>query len=123
MPGHRTSVRFWLFSVGYAILATPVPLELHAALNAMPSFHMAWALLIFWYGLKCAWPVRIGGTVFAAFTVLATLGLGEHYLIDLVVAAPLTAAIDVLCAVSEVSLHRSFTVVAPFRAARVSKRR
>jgi hypothetical protein len=56
--------------------------------NAMPSIHISMALLI-------AWNSRAGprlwrwmaGALFVV-TVLATLGFGEHYLVDLFVAVP-----------------------------------
>ncbi len=57
--------------------------------NAMPSMHMTWALLV-WIA---AW--ELGGfavavaSVFVTFTGLATVGFGEHYLIDLIVSVPL----------------------------------
>ena len=58
--------------------------------NAMPSMHMTWALLV----LVSAF--EIGGflaptiaSVFVLFTALATVGFGEHYLIDLIVSVPL----------------------------------
>jgi hypothetical protein len=60
-----------------------------AFLNAMPSLHMAWALLI-WFGLRArAYRLRVLAIVFVLLTALATLGIGEHYLVDLVVAFPL----------------------------------
>jgi hypothetical protein len=60
-----------------------------AFLNAMPSLHMAWAVLL-WINVR-AYSVRlnIAYGLFCLLTVFATLGLGEHYLIDLVVAFPL----------------------------------
>jgi len=58
--------------------------------NAIPSLHMAWILWCWWwvYDLK-AW---VKGVIlwFLLFTVFSTLGTGEHYVIDLVVAAPFT---------------------------------
>jgi hypothetical protein len=57
--------------------------------NAMPSMHMTWALLVW----VASW--ELGGfavaiaSVFVTFTGLATVGFGEHYLIDLVVSVPL----------------------------------
>ena len=60
--------------------------------NAIPSLHSAWALLI-WWNLRYSknW-MRWVATAFLALTLLATLGLGEHYLIDLVVALPFAVA-------------------------------
>jgi PAP2 superfamily protein len=65
--------------------------------NAMPSLHFGSVLLALWH----AWPygrwARIISLVFLFGTVLATLGLGEHYLIDLVVAMPFTLAVHAAC--------------------------
>jgi hypothetical protein len=60
--------------------------------NAVPSLHSAWALLI-WWSLRYSknW-TRWLATAFLALTLLATLGLGEHYLIDLIVALPFAVA-------------------------------
>jgi PAP2 superfamily len=66
-----------------------LPLEsMRLARNAIPSLHSAWALLIWWSTRYCRAWTRLVATVFLALTPLATLGLGEHYLIDLVVALP-----------------------------------
>jgi hypothetical protein len=65
--------------------------------NAMPSLHFAAALLIFWLSKPWKWLYRITG-VFCALTALATLGLGEHYLVDLVVAVPYALAMMGFCA-------------------------
>jgi membrane-associated phospholipid phosphatase len=65
--------------------------------NAVPSLHSAWALLI-WWSLRYSknW-MRGLATVFLALTLLATLGLGEHYPIDLVVALPFAVAAMSAC--------------------------
>ena len=61
--------------------------------NAIPSMHMAWALLVLWSALELG-PLAITiAASFVGFTALATLGSGEHYLIDLVVSAPLILAV------------------------------
>jgi hypothetical protein len=60
--------------------------------NAIPSLHSAWALLIWWSMRYSKNWMRWLATVFLALTLLATLGLGEHYLIDLVVALPFAVA-------------------------------
>lgn len=64
------------------------PVSLYGFPNAMPSLHMTWALLALWYARGAALWVRIVASVFLAFTVLSTLGTGEHYLADLIVALP-----------------------------------
>jgi hypothetical protein len=61
--------------------------------NAIPSMHMAWALLVLWSALELGpWAIAVAGT-FVGFTALATIGTGEHYLVDLVVSAPLVLAV------------------------------
>jgi len=62
--------------------------------NAMPSLHTAWAILI-WWSLRFSrrW-IRAAAVAFLALTLMATLGFGEHYLIDLVVAVPFTIAVQ-----------------------------
>jgi hypothetical protein len=66
--------------------------------NAIPSLHSAWALLIWWSVRYCRNWIRCLTTVFLALTLLATLGLGEHYLIDLVVALPFAVSAMAACA-------------------------
>lgn len=66
--------------------------------NAMPSLHMAWALALCFGASGMSLPVRVVFVLVVAGTTLATLGLGEHYLIDLVVACPFALAVDTLCA-------------------------
>jgi hypothetical protein len=66
--------------------------------NAMPSLHMTWALLAFWYSRGGSRWVRAVSWAFLVFTVIATLGTGEHYFVDLVVAAPFSLMIVALFA-------------------------
>jgi len=68
------------------------PALLSGVPNAMPSLHFGGALLIFWFCRPWKWLYRVMG-VFTALTAFATLALGEHYLIDLVVAVPYALAI------------------------------
>ena len=57
--------------------------------NAMPSMHMTWALSVWWSAWELG-PLAVTiATAVVGFTGLATLGSGEHYLIDLIVAVPL----------------------------------
>jgi len=57
-------------------------------LNAMPAVSVAWALLIFWRTRRNGRAIRMAAGAFLFVILLAPLGLGEHYLIDLVVAIP-----------------------------------
>jgi hypothetical protein len=64
--------------------------------NAMPSLHMTWALLVLWLSRSLKrW--HLAAAVFAFLTAVATLAIGEHYLVDLVVAFPFALAIWSLC--------------------------
>jgi hypothetical protein len=73
--------------------------------NAMPSLHFGWALLMSLYAwMRRNWVLALSSTAFVAFTALATLGFGEHYLIDLIVAVPLVVAVLAACSVSSTSV-------------------
>lgn len=66
--------------------------------NAMPSLHMAWTLLVWWYSRGLSRAERLIAFGFLALTAFATLGTGEHWFVDLVVAFPFALFIDALCA-------------------------
>ena len=74
------------------------PIAVRGVQNAIPSLHIAWVLLAWWYsrGLS-VWERGIALT-FVVFTAFATLGTGEHYFVDLVVAYPFSVMIQSLCA-------------------------
>ena len=74
------------------------PITVKGVQNAIPSLHISWVLLAWWYsrGLS-VWERGIALT-FVVFTVFATLGTGEHYFIDLVVAYPFSVMMQSLCA-------------------------
>ncbi len=80
------------------LLVEQVPLT--GAPNAIPSLHMAWVLLVWWYSRGLSWWERAIAFLFVFFTVLATMGTGEHYFIDLVVAFPFALFIEALFAFS-----------------------
>lgn len=75
--------------------------------NAMPSLHTAWAFLVF----IAAWPMgpwlRIVGGMFMVATLAATLALGEHYLVDLIVAVPFVVVVEGIAANPFSRAHRS----------------
>lgn len=70
------------------------PIAIAGPRNAIPSLHMAWTLLAWWYSRGLSWWERLVALLFLAFTVLATLGTGEHYFVDLVVAFPFALMIQ-----------------------------
>lgn len=69
------------------------PIAVAGPRNAIPSLHAAWIFLVFWYARRLSLMERIGAGIFVFFTLCATLGTGEHYLVDLVVAVPFTVFI------------------------------
>jgi hypothetical protein len=72
-------------------------IPLKGARNAIPSLHMAWVLLVWWNSKGLSRWIRIIAFGFVIFTVLATLGTGEHYFVDLVVAFPFAMMVQALC--------------------------
>ena len=82
--------------------------------NCMPSLHLAGALAIWWNSRP--WPRwgRLAG-LFLWATIFSTLALGEHYLVDLVVAIPFTLIFQAAWTVSvplSQSVRRTPLVVA-----------
>lgn len=82
-----------------ATFPLPTPLTYHTApRNCMPSLHTAWVLMAFLATRGMPWPIRAVTAFAAAGTMIATLGAGEHYLTDLVVACPFVLLVRALCA-------------------------
>jgi len=73
------------------VFLEPVPLP--GARNAIPSLHAAWVFMAYWYVRKFPLPERVWAGIFVFFTLCATLGTGEHYLVDLIVAVPFTVMV------------------------------
>lgn len=76
------------------LLLQPIPM--HALRNAIPSLHITWVLLAWWNSRGLSWRTRSTAFLFLFFTVLATLGSGEHYVIDLIVAVPFSLMLESL---------------------------
>ena len=64
--------------------------------NCMPSLHVAWALILCWHARPLGPRARLVGAIWLVLTILATLAMGQHYFVDLVVAVPFAALVDVL---------------------------
>jgi hypothetical protein len=77
---------------GLALLPLALPADVPR--NAMPSLHMAWAVLMYWNARRSGIWLRAAYLAYMILTVLVTLGSGEHYLIDLVVALPFALAVQ-----------------------------
>ena len=78
--------------------------------NAMPSLHMGWAVLLYWNSKGFPRALRVALLLFLLLTVVATLGGGQHYFIDLVVSLPFVLAVQ--SAGSLISPNRRRHVVA-----------
>jgi hypothetical protein len=68
------------------------------ARNAIPSLHLAWTLLAWWYSRGLSRMERGIALTFLVLTAFATLGTGEHWFVDLVVAFPFALMIQAICA-------------------------
>ncbi len=58
------------------------------ARNAMPSLHIAWAILFVFVSVELRWPLFVASVAILTATLAAILGSGEHYLVDAMVALP-----------------------------------
>lgn len=65
-------------------------------LNAIPSLHTVWALLLLLFSKGHSRRMTQFAWFWLVFTVCSTLGFGQHYLIDLVVAVPFAFAVKSL---------------------------
>ncbi len=65
-----------------------------SARNGMPSFHLAWALFLWMNACHAGRLARAIFALLAGLTALATLTLGEHYLVDLAAGVPTAVAMQ-----------------------------
>jgi hypothetical protein len=98
-----------LYTFGRAFPSHPFPLTIVSRLalvpvaipgrrNAMPSLHLTWTLLPWWYSKGLSWIERLVALAFLVLTAVATLGTGEHWFADLIVAFPYALMIQAICA-------------------------
>jgi hypothetical protein len=76
------------------LVIAPIPVQ--GPRNAIPSMHLAWILLAWWNSRTCPAWLRAAVAGFLILTVPATLGSGQHYVVDLVVAVPFAVAVQAL---------------------------
>jgi PAP2 superfamily len=67
-----------------------IPVNAVAMRNAVPSLHFSWTLLLCWMAKDAEAYVRWVAGAFLILTFIATMALGQHYFVDLVVALPFT---------------------------------
>jgi hypothetical protein len=70
----------------------PAPLPVFPR-NGMPSLHVGWTFLVLW-NLRTRRILGPLAAIFLTLTALATMGFGEHYLADLIVAIPLALTVQ-----------------------------
>jgi PAP2 superfamily len=70
----------------------------HHPRNDMPSMHFSWAVMTFLFTRGFPVVGRVYAALFVFFTFCATLGLGEHYLADLIVGLSLVLMVRGLTA-------------------------
>jgi hypothetical protein len=98
-----------LFPDHLPVLPSAVDVLPGAPRNGMPSLHFAWALALCFHARGTGFRARLGYGAFLWLTALAILGLGEHYLIDLVVALPLVLVALAACTpATNTYRHRAF---------------
>jgi hypothetical protein len=73
------------------------PILVKGLRNAIPSLHMTWVLLVWWNSKGLARWIRAIAMAFVILTAMATLGTGEHYFVDLVVAFPFSLMVQAVC--------------------------
>lgn len=62
--------------------------------NGMPSLHVAWIVLLFWNSRGLTRVLRATLLLYVLLTVFATLGSGQHYLVDLIVSLPFALGVQ-----------------------------
>jgi hypothetical protein len=91
-PAYVFGVNFPWHSLPYTMLGRlaldRIPVSPDVPRNAIPSLHMAWVILLFWNAKDLPRAFRIFMAIYVTLTAVATLGIGEHYFVDLVAALP-----------------------------------
>jgi hypothetical protein len=91
-PAYQSQFPLWIPDK-WQILSMPLT-PFTAPRNAMPSLHFGAMLLLMWNARPWPAALRIAAALFASAVAFSTLALGEHYLIDLVVAFPFMMSIQ-----------------------------
>ncbi len=95
VSGPRYAFSFFPSHDPVLALANLVPsVVVPAARNGMPSLHTAWVVLLFIRARCQGTGAMVCFGVLMVGTIIATLGQGEHYLLDLVVAVPMAVGVS-----------------------------
>ncbi|HKV48435.1 MAG TPA: phosphatase PAP2 family protein [Candidatus Acidoferrales bacterium] len=101
-----TGFPFHVFPMSAAPKLLLEPVATAGLRNAMPSVHLACALLAWWYSSKLSLAERAITFVFLVYTVFAVLGTGEHWFVDIVVACPFCIFLRGLCMRGDIASPR-----------------
>lgn len=78
------------------LLLEQIPADAKFPRNAIPSLHMAWAMLLYWNTKRLSRGLRIFLAAYALLTAASTLATGEHYFVDLVAGLPFALAVQAI---------------------------
>lgn len=98
-PRYLFGLQFPFSPIPYAAMAHVIlqPVQIAGARNGVPSLHLVWTLLAWWYSRRLSPLERSIAFLFLSLTAFATLGTGEHWLGDLVVAFPFALMVRAIC--------------------------
>lgn len=85
---------YWPNVVPSVVDPAAIPFDSPAPRNCMPSLHTAWALAIFIHSRGGPRWLRWGGAFWLVGTLMATLGFGYHYGVDLVAGVVLCLTLE-----------------------------
>ena len=89
-----------------------IALPLDIPRNAMPSLHVGWVVLLWWNSRGFPRALRAAILIYICLTVVATLGGGQHYLVDLVVSLPFVLAVQAAASYGLPNTTRRITALA-----------
>jgi len=87
-----------------------IPLDIPR--NAMPSLHVGWVVLLWWNSRGFPRALRAAVLLYVCLTVFATMGGGQHYLVDLVVSLPFVLAVQAAASYALPNTTRRITALA-----------
>ncbi|MGA9391008.1 MAG: phosphatase PAP2 family protein [Candidatus Sulfotelmatobacter sp.] len=79
--------------------------------NAMPSLHVGWAVLLVWNSRGFPRVLRAALILYLLLTVVATLGGGQHYLVDLVASLPFALAVQAAASYTSPNMSRQVSAL------------
>lgn len=71
-----------------------VPLDVPR--NAIPSLHIAWAILLWWNSRRLSLAMRVFTGAYFVLTIISTLATGEHYLVDVIAGIPFALCVQAI---------------------------